>query len=177
MKLAIAIILFCTLIVICYSLSSQKKISTPVSLNKIDSSNHSMTGKKFFVDVYHLKPGKLTYADVAKAHAKEIAVEGKYGVHFIKYRVDSTKRSVYCLSFSNDAESILRTHAEAQGLLPDQVYQVIEGPETVANGEEKSFTPLLVFERKPSAVLNLHTNKPKPGNHLLSSRDKMQGYW
>jgi hypothetical protein len=33
-----------------------------------------------YIDVHQLEPGKVKYEDVANAHAKDLAVEKKYGV-------------------------------------------------------------------------------------------------
>src|SRR5688572_19380349 len=63
--------------------------------------------ENLYIDVHQLEPGKVKYGDVAKAHAKDIAVEKKYGVHFIKYWVDEDKGLVYCLSSSADSASIV----------------------------------------------------------------------
>ena len=76
--------------------------------------------------------GKVKAEDVAEAHDKDLEVESKYGVHFIKYWVDEAAGNVYCLSSSPDTQSIRKTHAEAHGLLPDQIYTVKEGTEASA---------------------------------------------
>lgn len=82
-----------------------------------------------------MEPGKVTYAQVAGAHAKDLAVEKKYKVHFIRFWVNESAGTVYCLSSALDAQSISKTHREAHGLIPYQVYQVTEGPEgTTKNG-------------------------------------------
>ncbi|HMG69065.1 MAG TPA: DUF4242 domain-containing protein [Chitinophagaceae bacterium] len=91
-------------------------------------------GKHLFIDVHHLEPGKLTTEAVAGAHAKDLAVEGKYGVQFIKYWVDTAKGVVYCLSSASDSSAIIKTHAEAHGLLPDHIYPVTDGNEALRNG-------------------------------------------
>jgi hypothetical protein len=85
-----------------------------------------------YIDVHHMGAGKVKAEDVAAAHEKDLQTESKYGVHFIKYWVDETAGNVYCLSSSPDAESIRKTHAEAHGLLPDQIYTVKEGAEASA---------------------------------------------
>src|SRR5882672_11411200 len=90
-------------------------------------SNSNKTTKHLYIDVHHLEPGKIKFEDVAAAHAKDLAVEKKYGVDFIKYWVDKDKGNVYCLSSSPDTASIIKTHAEAHGLLPGQIYQVTDG--------------------------------------------------
>src|ERR1044071_7822616 len=84
----------------------------------------SLKTKHLFIDVHQLQPGKVKYADVAEAHKKDLAIQGKYGVNFIKYWVDENKGLVYCLSSSADSASIAKTHAEAHGLVPSYVYDV-----------------------------------------------------
>jgi hypothetical protein len=75
------------------------------------------------------EPGKVKYEDVAAAHAKDLAVESKYDVRFLKYWVDEQKGLVYCLSSARDTASIRKTHAEAHGLLPANIYAVTDGQE------------------------------------------------
>ena len=96
---------------------------TAKSNYKIDS----VKTKHLFIDVHQLEPGKVKYTDVAEAHKKDLATQGKYGVSFIKYWVDESKGLVYCLSSSADSASIIKTHAEAHGLVPSYVYEVTEG--------------------------------------------------
>ncbi|HVU55036.1 MAG TPA: DUF4242 domain-containing protein [Puia sp.] len=88
----------------------------------------------YYIDVHHLGAGKVTAAAVAEAHAKDLAVEGKYGVKFLKYWVDETSGTVYCLSSAPDTMDIRKTHAEAHGLLPDQIYMVTPGKAAKAKG-------------------------------------------
>jgi phenolic acid decarboxylase len=84
---------------------------------------------KLFIDVHLLHPGTVTAADVAAAHAKDLAVQGKHGVQFLKYWVDEKAGTVYCLSSAPDSLHITAAHHEAHGLLPQQVYQVTGGIE------------------------------------------------
>jgi len=128
MKLFFSVTLFLALEVMCCSSYAQG-----------NSSPASFVGKHLFIDVHHLAPGKITYEDVAGAHAKDLAVEGKYGVQFIKYWVDTARGAVYCLSSASDSGSIIKTHAEAHGLLPDQVYPVTAGTEAAINGGKNLF--------------------------------------
>jgi hypothetical protein len=88
----------------------------------------------YYIDVHHLGAGKVTAAAVAEAHAKDLAVEKKYGVQFIKYWVDESAGTVYCLSSAPDTLDIRKTHAEAHGLLPDQIYMVTPGKAAKAKG-------------------------------------------
>jgi len=100
---------------------------------------HLAETKKLFIDVHQLEPGKVTYEDVAGAHAKDLATEGKYGVQFLKYWVDENKGLVYCLSSAPDSAAIHNTHAEAHGLLPSHIYEVTAGMEAALKGNEPLF--------------------------------------
>jgi hypothetical protein len=99
-----------------------------------DSSKNSL-----YIDVHYLPSGKVSYADVAAAHAKDLAAEGKYGVQFLKYWVDESKGIVYCLSSAPDSASITHTHSEAHGLLPQMVYKVEDGAEAKADKNKTFF--------------------------------------
>jgi hypothetical protein len=116
-----------------------------LSLSSIAQNSKSNTlvtkdpAKSLYLDIHQLEPGKVKFDDVAKAHARDLAVEGKYGVDFIKFWVNEDKGLVYCLSSSKDAASIRNTHAEAHGLLPDQIYKVTNGMEAELNSGQKFF--------------------------------------
>ena len=87
--------------------------------------------KNLYIDVHHLGAGKVTAKDAAGAHQKDLAVQQKYGVNFIKYWVDEAKGDIYCLASSPDSQSVRNTHAEAHGLVPDQIYEVTAGQEAL----------------------------------------------
>jgi hypothetical protein len=110
-----------------------------LSLQLAAQNGPAATTQNFYIDVHQLQPGKVTYEAVAQAHAKDLAVEGKYGVQFLKYWVNEEKGLVYCLSSSADTASIKKTHAEAHGLLPAHIYQVTEGMEAALTGQKKLF--------------------------------------
>jgi uncharacterized protein Usg len=97
------------------------------------------TATHLYIDVHQLKPGGVTMADVAGAHAKDLATEDKYGVKFLKYWVDEKKGLVYCLSSTADSSAIRKTHAEAHGLLPDHVYLVSDGEAAKMKGTDNLF--------------------------------------
>jgi len=80
-----------------------------------------------FLDVHHLGPGKVTAEAVAEAHAKDLAVEGDYGVRFLQYWVDEASGTVVCLSQAPDAAAVNATHGAAHGLLADEVMEVTQG--------------------------------------------------
>lgn len=95
--------------------------------------------KKLYIDVHLLGPGKVKFEDVAGAHKKDLAVEEKYGVHFINFWVDEKEGLVYCLSSSSDSGSIRKTHAEAHGLLPTYTLEVTDGLPADFLGDKKLF--------------------------------------
>ncbi|HEV2480917.1 MAG TPA: DUF4242 domain-containing protein [Puia sp.] len=103
-----------------------------------------------YIDVHELGPGKVTAAAVAEAHAKDLAVEKKYGVNFINYWVDEQQGRIYCLSTAPDTDAIRKTHAEAHGLLPNETYLVTDGQ--VADQNSSSTFWLDVHELGPGKV-------------------------
>ncbi|MBS1565464.1 MAG: DUF4242 domain-containing protein [Bacteroidetes bacterium] len=106
--------------------------------------------KHYYIDVHELGAGKVKCEDVAKAHAKDLAVEGRYNTQFIKYWVDEEHGKVYCLSSTTDPGFITKTHAEAHGLLPSGIYPVTPGKEAkVKKGQNFFFD---VHEMGPGKV-------------------------
>jgi hypothetical protein len=105
-----------------------------------NASNATETGTKhYFIDVHNLEPGKVTFADVAAAHQKDLATEGKYNVSFKKFWVDEKAGKVYCLSEANSAADIESTHKEAHGLMPAKIYEVKGGTEAAEMGNKPMF--------------------------------------
>ncbi len=79
------------------SVKAQQSNSGLTSVKATNSTTSNMKGKQLFLDVHHLGPGKVTFEDVAKAHARDMATEGQYGVDFTKFWVDTVSGTVYCL--------------------------------------------------------------------------------
>ena len=107
--------------------------------NKVETPAQLKNAKNLYLDVHQLTPGKVKFEDVAAAHLKDLAVENKYGVHFINYWVDEAKGLVYCLSSTGDSSSIRKTHAEAHGLLPDHIFKVTEGSAAALTANKNLF--------------------------------------
>ena len=95
--------------------------------NTMQGKDSSSTSKNLYMDIHHFAPGKVKYDDVAKAHAKDVAVEQKYGVNFINYWVNEKRGIVVCLSQAPDSIAIINTHKEAHGLIPDSIMRVKQG--------------------------------------------------
>jgi hypothetical protein len=79
-----------------------------------------------YLDTHKKIPG-LTGEAVAQAHARDLEVQGKYGVNYMRYWYDETTGKVYCLAEAPDAEACAAVHREAHGLLADEIVQVMEG--------------------------------------------------
>lgn len=102
------------------------------------SSAGSGETKHLFLDVHRLTPGIKPEA-VAEAHQKDLAVQGKYGVDMIKYWVAPDDGLVFCLASASDSEDLRKTHGEAHGLLPSNIYLVEGGTEAELNGKKNLF--------------------------------------
>jgi class 3 adenylate cyclase len=75
------------------------------------------------MDIHEIPDG-MTAADVAKAHAQDMAVQDKYGVHYHKYWVNEKEGKVFCLCHAPDAESADQVHKEAHGLRAGKIIKV-----------------------------------------------------
>lgn len=92
-----------------------------------DGPEAKLNGRQLFLDFHKLEPGSVTAKDVAGAHEKDLAVQGKYNVNFINYWVDEKLGNVVCLSEAPDSLAVIHTHTEAHGLIPSKVERVTQG--------------------------------------------------
>ena len=75
------------------------------------------------MDIHNLPEG-TTPEDVAKAHAKDVETQRKYGVEYTKYWVNDTGRKVFCLAHAPNAEAAEQVHREAHGMMPEKIIEV-----------------------------------------------------
>ncbi len=75
------------------------------------------------MDIHNLGEG-TTAENVAKAHAKDMETQQKYGVEYTKYWVNEKAGKVFCLAHAPSAEAAEQVHREAHGLLPDKIIEV-----------------------------------------------------
>ena len=76
-----------------------------------------------YMDIHNLPEG-TTPEDVAKAHAKDMETQRKYGVEYTKYWVNDTGRKVFCLAHAPSAEAAEQVHREAHGMIPEKIIEV-----------------------------------------------------
>src|SRR5438876_9325882 len=69
-----------------------------------------------YMDIHELPEG-TTAEDIAKAHAKDVETQRKYGVEYRKYWVNESGRKVFCLADAPSAEAAACVHREAHGLV------------------------------------------------------------
>jgi len=79
-----------------------------------------------FMDV-HEKVEGLTAEAVGQAHARDLEVQGRYDVNYLRYWFDEESGKVFCLVDAPDADAAARVHREAHGLVADMIIPVREG--------------------------------------------------
>ena len=72
----------------------------------------------------HEVPGGVSPEDVAKAHAEDVKIEDKYGVHYHKYWVNEKAGKIFCLCHAPNAEAAVQVHREAHGMVADKVIEI-----------------------------------------------------
>jgi hypothetical protein len=78
-----------------------------------------------FMDVHNIEGG-VSAADVAGAHAADVAIQAAHGVTYRSYWVDEAAGKIFCLVDAPDAEAANTVHREAHGLVADENYPVSE---------------------------------------------------
>ena len=79
-----------------------------------------------YLDVHHKIDG-LTGEAVAGAHQKDLEVQHKYRVNYLRYWYDEGTGKVFCLVEAPSREAAAAVHREAHGLLADENIEVKEG--------------------------------------------------
>jgi leucyl aminopeptidase (aminopeptidase T) len=79
-----------------------------------------------FMDTHRFKDEMPSDEEIRKAHAADVSVQERHGVNYMKYWVSNEAKVVHCLVEAPDAETAKRVHAEATGLMPDEIYEVDE---------------------------------------------------
>ena len=76
-----------------------------------------------YMDIHHLDDG-TTPEDVARAHARDMETQKKYGVEYTKYWVNESGKKVFCLAHAPNAEAAEQVHREAHGLMAEKIIEV-----------------------------------------------------
>jgi hypothetical protein len=79
-----------------------------------------------YLDV-HNKIDGLTTDGAAEAHRKDLEVQHKHGVNYLKYWFDEGTGKVFCLVQAPSKEAAEAVHREAHGAIADEIIEVKEG--------------------------------------------------
>ena len=75
----------------------------------------------------HKVPEGVTPKDVALAHMKDLEIQWKLNVRYLRYWFDDNCTKIYCLVDAPSKEDAIAVHAEAHGLIPDEIISVQSG--------------------------------------------------
>src|SRR5262249_50995874 len=76
-----------------------------------------------YMDIHNLPDGS-TAEDVAKAHAKDMETQRKYGVEYSKYWLNEKTGKVFCLCHAPNAEAAECVHREAHGMMAEKIIEI-----------------------------------------------------
>ncbi|HUO65320.1 MAG TPA: DUF4242 domain-containing protein [Terriglobales bacterium] len=79
-----------------------------------------------YLDV-HSKIDGLTADAAADAHRKDLEIQQKHGVRYLRYWFDEGTGKVFCLVEAPSREAAEAVHREAHGLVADEIIEVKEG--------------------------------------------------
>ena len=79
-----------------------------------------------YMDIHQHIEG-LTEEAVEGAHQKDLEVQKKYGVKYLKYWFDEASGKVFCLVEAPNKAAAEAVHREAHGLVADELIDVKEG--------------------------------------------------
>jgi hypothetical protein len=78
-----------------------------------------------YLDVHNDALG-LTAEDFAQAQAENIAVQGTFGVRYLRYWYDPMTGKIFCLSDAPSKEALIAVHEAARHGTPDEIFEVQE---------------------------------------------------
>ena len=79
-----------------------------------------------YMDIHHKIEG-LTHEGVEQAHKRDLEVQDKHGVKYLRYWYDTVSGRVFCLVEAPSREAAEAVHREAHGLVADEISEVKEG--------------------------------------------------
>ncbi len=79
-----------------------------------------------YLDV-HTKIEGLTADVAADTHRKDLEIQQKHGVKYLRYWFDEGNGKVFCLVEAPSREAAEAVHREAHGMMADEIIEVKEG--------------------------------------------------
>ncbi len=75
----------------------------------------------------HKSVDDLTAVAVAEAHMKDLEVQEKHGVKYLKYWFNEEDGTIFCLVDAPNKEAAEAVHREAHGLVAQEIVEVKVG--------------------------------------------------
>lgn len=79
-----------------------------------------------FMDIHRNVQGQ-TAESLAEIHKKDLEVQDKHGVKYLKYWYNNDEGAIFCLSEAPNKEAAVAVHREAHGAEADEIFEVSEG--------------------------------------------------
>jgi len=79
-----------------------------------------------YLDI-HYKVAGVTAEALEEAHKRDLQVQFKYGVRYLKYWYELATERVFCLVEAPNREAAEAVHREAHGNVADEIIEVKEG--------------------------------------------------
>lgn len=79
-----------------------------------------------YLDIHNLVQD-VTAEEIEAAHKKDLEVQQKHGVKYLRYWYDVTSGRTFCLMEAPNKEAAIAVHREAHGLMADEIFEVTEG--------------------------------------------------
>ncbi len=79
-----------------------------------------------YLDMHIVPPDQVSPEILAELHKKDLAVQGRHGVRYLKYWYDAATGRIFCHSDAPTREAALAVHREAHGMMPDEIFEVEE---------------------------------------------------
>ena len=79
-----------------------------------------------YMDVHNLIRA-VTPQAMEEVHKRDLEVQGKHGVKYLKYWYNRQDGRMFCLIDAPSKEAAADVHREAHGLTANEIYEVTEG--------------------------------------------------
>jgi hypothetical protein len=80
-----------------------------------------------FIDVHHTAAKDLDAQAAAEMHSRDVAIQDRQGVRFLRYWFDPVTGKAFCLSEAPSMEAVNAVHQQAHGFMADEIFVVYEG--------------------------------------------------
>jgi len=79
-----------------------------------------------YLDIHHKVEG-MTAQAMEEAHRKDLEVQVKYDVKYLRYWYDVTSGRSFCLVQAPSKDAAEAVHREAHGMVAEEIIEVSEG--------------------------------------------------